>query len=63
MHKAGITEIIKMEESKKVTHGAPFYQNTRVSSCQFVKTVAGVPRAVAYPYQKTGYKAPNSYAN
>ena len=47
----------------KMSKSAPFFRNTRVSSCQFVQSAKGKPVAVAFPQVKTGYKAPNSWVN
>lgn len=47
----------------KSTKSDPFFKNTKVQTCQFIQTVNGQPRAIAYPQKKTGYKAPNSWVN
>ena len=52
-----------MEKSVKETMSSPFFQTTRVSSCQFVRAKGGQAYAVCFPYKKTGWKAPNSWNN
>ena len=52
-----------MEKSLKQTLSAPFFRSTRITSCQYVVTRNGQTRAVSFPYEKTGWKAPNSWNN
>ena len=52
-----------MAQSLKSTKSPNFFKTTRVDSCQFVETKNGQTVAVCFPVQKTGYKAPNSWAN
>ena len=52
-----------MEQSLKETMSSPFFRSTRISSCQYVRARGGKAYAVSYPYQKTGWKAPNSWNN
>ena len=48
---------MKMEKS------APFFRTTRVSTCSHVMMRNGKAVAIAYPVEKTGWKAENSYNN
>ncbi|OMJ68238.1 hypothetical protein SteCoe_34384 [Stentor coeruleus] len=52
-----------MEGTLKSTKSPKFFQSTRVDSCQYVATKNGQTVAVSFPVTKTGYKAPNSWAN
>jgi hypothetical protein len=52
-----------MVDSLKSTKSPKFFQTTRVDSCQYVSTKNGQTVAVSFPVTKTGYKAPNSWAN
>lgn len=50
-------------EGTRSASASPFFNNTRVRTCQTVRVSNGVPFAVAFPQKKTGYKAPNSWVN
>lgn len=52
-----------MVDSLKSTKSPQFFQSTRVDSCQYVVNKNGQTLAVSFPVTKTGYKAPNSWAN
>ena len=47
----------------KMDKSAPFYKNTRVQTCSHIVTQSGKTVAVQFPLDKTGWKAPTSYAN
>jgi len=50
-------------EAPRAATSSPFFNNTRVRTCQTVRTSNGVPLAIAFPQKKTGYKAANSWVN
>ena len=47
----------------KMQKSAPFFRSTKVSTCSHVMMQNGKAVAIAYPVEKTGWKAPNSYNN
>ena len=52
-----------MDPPLKETLSSPFFRTTRISSCQYVRSKGSQAYAVCFPYQKTGWKAPNSWNN
>ena len=47
----------------KMDKSAPFFRNTRVQTCSHILRQGNKTVAVQFPLEKTGWKAPTSYAN
>ena len=47
----------------KMDKSSAFFRNTRVQTCSHIVTKNGKTVAVQFPLEKTGWKAPTSYAN
>ena len=47
----------------KADRSAHFFNNTRVQTCAYIVRKNGTARAIQFPLEKTGWKAPNSYQN
>lgn len=47
----------------KTDKSAQYFKYNRVQTCGYIKKVGGKSVAMAFPLEKTGWKAPNSYQN
>ena len=47
----------------KMTRSSSFFKGTRVQTCSHIVRKNGKSVAVAFPLEKTGWKAPTSYQN
>ncbi len=50
-------------KTKKMQESANFFKSTRVQTCSHVVMKNGKAVAMAFPLEKTGWKAANSYVN